>query len=197
MDFLKKNEKIIGFVGVALIVVGVFLPFVKVSALFITETVSYVQGWEGKLVLVMGIVSALFVAIKKEKLVYLPALVSLIFSIYNIIDVKNKSFGVNVNIGIGFWIIMLGIIALALVTYVEFMKIKDNGGSVKDFFDFKEFATLAQKDTYAPITNMVNNSNNAQPAAQNTAAEFKFCSNCGAKVAASNKFCTSCGNELK
>lgn len=201
MDFVKTNAKKIGYVGALLIIIGTFLAFVKVTVSVFGYTASASSAnmfdkWEGFVVLILGLISLVLLYIKKDKLVYAPATLTLLFSLIQFFGYKKDGQGlVKVTPAIGFWFILLGVVALGLVVYVEYTKIKANGGSTKDLFNLNEFTELTKKETYAPITNLVGNKAAAPQAPVNN-GEFKFCTNCGTKVSSDTKFCTNCGKQL-
>lgn len=201
MDFVKTNAKKIGYLGALLIIIGTFLAFVKVTVSVFGYTASASSSnmfdkWEGYVVLILGLISLVLLYIKKDKLVYAPAALALLFSLIQFFGYKNDGHGlVKVTPAIGFWFIIIGVVALGLVFYVEYTKIQKNGGSVKDLFNLNDFADLTKKETYAPLTDLAGNKTAAPQATANN-SEFKFCSSCGTKVSSDTKFCTNCGKEL-
>lgn len=68
MDFIKKNRMWITLGGLALALIGCFLPFAKASVLGFSQSVKYTDG-DGILVIIAVIVSAVLVFLKKKNLV--------------------------------------------------------------------------------------------------------------------------------
>lgn len=112
MDFIKKNCMWITIAGCALVLIGCFLPFAKVSVLGFSQAVNYIDG-DGVIVLIAIIVSAVLVFLKKEKISLISTGIATIVTLYDAINVSHvtgsSSLG-GVSLGIGFWIILIGLI---------------------------------------------------------------------------------------
>lgn len=88
------NNKILGIVGSALLIVGIFLPVVSVMGLislsyFDAIKASPVQAWSGVLLLLLGIVSLLMALSNKTKALIATGLVSLLLLILDFFRLKN------------------------------------------------------------------------------------------------------------
>ena len=112
MDFIKKNCMWITIAGCALVLIGCFLPFAKVTVLGFSQAVNYIDG-DGVIVLIAIIVSAVLVFLKKEKISLISTGIATIVTLYDAINVSHvtgsSSLG-GVSLGIGFWIILIGLI---------------------------------------------------------------------------------------
>ena len=112
MDFIKKNCMWITIAGCALVLIGCFLPFAKVSVLGFSQAVNYIDG-DGVIVLIAIIISAVLVFLKKEKISLISTGIATIVTLYDAINVSHvtgsSSLG-GVSLGIGFWIILIGLI---------------------------------------------------------------------------------------
>ena len=112
MDFIKKNCMWITIAGCALVLIGCFLPLAKVSVLGFSQAVNYIDG-DGVIVLIAIIVSAVLAFLKKEKISLISTGIATIVTLYDAINVshvtRSSSLG-GVSLGIGFWIILIGLI---------------------------------------------------------------------------------------
>ena len=148
MDFVKKNIKYIGIAGCLIAIISTFLPFAKVSVSLFgfssSQTVNFISG-DGKIVLVLALLVGLFLLGKKlnfgfqignfnvnslYKFWWGPLVliaIALIITISDASNVGNVSSGVgavagaDVSFGIGFYLILLGlIITPAAILYEKF-----------------------------------------------------------------------------
>ena len=149
MDFLKKNSKLIGLIGAAVVVIGVFLPFLKVTVSFLgysaSDTVSFIDSWEGKVTLIFGALAGVALFLKKNGLASIPTLLSFVFTIWGVIDGKSeKTYGLGkITCSWGFYIILVGIIAIGVAIFFDY---KESKKSLKEYFDFKkEFNQIKEK----------------------------------------------------
>lgn len=123
MDKVKKYCNYIGMVGCLLLLIGNFFTFVTVKAMGMSESVKFVDG-DGVFVIVAAIVAAVFIYLKKGKWNYAPALISAAVAIYDVMDAKDVAGSVsslvkvNIDYGIGFFMIMLGAIAIAAYAFL-------------------------------------------------------------------------------
>ncbi len=127
MDKIKKYCNYIGIVGCLLLLLGNFFTFVTVKASVLgisqSEAVKFVDG-DGAFVIVAAIVAAVFIFMKKGKWNYAPAIISAAVAIYDVADAKDvaSSVGslakVDISYGIGFFMIMLGAIAVAAYAFL-------------------------------------------------------------------------------
>ena len=134
MDYLK-NSKILGICGNALLAIGVFLPMVSVSVFGISQSVSYISG-DGIFVLILSIIALVmifadkledkvpfFAKLKNPKLTLVTTAISAILLIIDTLNVSKVTGGVagslaSVNFGIGFWIMIIGVVAAAVYPFL-------------------------------------------------------------------------------
>ncbi len=127
MEKVKKYCNYIGIIGCLLLLIGNFFTFVTVKASVLgisqSEAVKFVDG-DGVFVIIAAIVAAVFIYLKKGKWNYVPALISVVVAIYDVIDAKDVAASVgslakvSINYGIGFFMIMLGAIAVAVYAFL-------------------------------------------------------------------------------
>jgi len=143
MDKVKKYCNYIGIVGCLLLLIGNFFTFVTVKALGMSETVKFVDG-DGVFVIIAAIVAAVFIYMKKGKWNYAPALISAAVAIYDVMDAKDVAGSVsslvkvNVDYGLGFFMIMLGAIAVAAYAFLYKIDDKDILPLTKEVFTKKK-----------------------------------------------------------
>lgn len=141
MEQLKEKltkTKLLGIIGAALTIIGVFLPFATVSASILgykaSQSVNFIEG-DGVFVLILTIVAllmifadvlankvAFFGKLTKAKLVLIPTVISIIILIYDMANAGDVtgSYGgiVKVSYGIGTWIMWIGLIATAVYPFI-------------------------------------------------------------------------------
>lgn len=135
---LVKEKKYLGMIGNALLIIGVFLPFVTVTVSLFgisqSQSISYIQG-DGIFVLILAAISllmifadklapkvAFFAKLVNPKLTLIPTVISVLLLI---IDVSNSSGAAStysslasVSLGFGFWIMVIGVIALVAYPFL-------------------------------------------------------------------------------
>ncbi len=130
---LKNPLFIACLVGMALMVIGVFLPVYKISFLGVTESISYFSN-DGKLadgiwILLLAILILGLHAFDKAKFACIPAIISLALLIHFYTDVKDSTsvLGTQVgSFGIGFYIMILGTILAGVCSVLVGLKNKTN-----------------------------------------------------------------------
>lgn len=133
MDFIKKNAKWIAIGACVLTIIGTFLSFATASInstiYSLSNSVKFVDGSDGKLVIAVMIASAVLIYFKKYLISFFTTGVALGITLYDAFDVKDSfsSFGslVKVNLGIGFYICLIGIIITGAATFICY-KNKEN-----------------------------------------------------------------------
>ena len=60
MDYIK-NKRFIALAGVVCLLLGIFLAYYKVSLFGFSQSVSLIQAWQGIIILILIIVTALFI----------------------------------------------------------------------------------------------------------------------------------------
>lgn len=152
MENVKKYSKFIGLGGLALVIISVlFLPFLKVTVSFLgykaSETVKFIDAWEGKVALICAIVAAVGFVLKKVRLASIPTLLTLVFTIWGVIDGKGENtLGLGkISCSWGFYLIILGVVAAASYIYFDY---KNSKQSIKEYFNFKnDFNDIKTKVT--------------------------------------------------
>ena len=126
MDFIKKNKLYIGLAGCALMLIAVFLPFATVKFFGLEQSVSFVEGWEGKFILALSVVSGLLLWFKKEKYSLISTGIIFLLDIYAMINLKSqlKGFSSLAHLGIGPWFILIGVVAAAGVVVLQILEEK-------------------------------------------------------------------------
>lgn len=118
MDFIKKNRMWITLGGLALALIGCFLPFAKASVLGFSQSVKYTDG-DGILVIIAVIVSAVLVFLKKEKFSLIPSGIAAIITIYDMINTSHVASGLaSVSLGIGAFVIIIGLIVAIIIPVI-------------------------------------------------------------------------------
>ena len=119
MDFIKQNSKWVILCGLAVAIIGCFLTFAKVSVLGFSQSINYVDdGRDGIIVIIAAIVAAVLVFLKKEKFSVIPSAIAAIVTIYDMINISKVAGSASlagVSIGIGAFVILIGI-AVAIIT---------------------------------------------------------------------------------
>lgn len=119
MEFIKKNSMYVTLGSIAAALLGLFLPFYKISFLTISTSVSLFDSGHGKITLVALIVAGILVYLKKTKYSLIPLVVSAGFIVYNVIDVMKAKIG---SLGIGAYLLILGAAIAIAVTVIEMKK---------------------------------------------------------------------------
>ena len=121
MDFIKKNSLYITLGGIALAILGVFLPFYKISFLGLSSSVNFFEAGQGKITLLALAAAGVLVYLKKEKIALAPLVAAVGLTIYNMIDVSKASSGLG-SLAIGAYLCLIGtIVALAVVGIKTFL----------------------------------------------------------------------------
>ena len=129
LQFLK-NTKILGIVGAILLIVGNFFTFVTTKILWVESSVKFIEG-DGVFVLILGILALVIIfmdfilskipegklkflfKLRIQKFVLIPAIIS---AIILFIDGKD-AFDIG-SAGLGFYLLLIGIIALVIYPFV-------------------------------------------------------------------------------
>lgn len=117
MEFVKKNSLYITLGGIVVALIGLFLPFYKISLFGFSTSVSLFDSGHGKIVLIALIVAAVLAYLKKYKFTLIPLVISAGFIIYNVIDVSKAKLG---SLGIGAILLILGAAVAIAVTAINF-----------------------------------------------------------------------------
>lgn len=118
MEFLKKYGKFIGIGAMILTIIGLFLPIAKVSSSLLTLTVSFIQG-DGIIVIILTIISIILFLCNKIIPTLILTIISLGITLYDSINVsrlfKSSNELVNVGFGIGFYMILIGLLITLVI----------------------------------------------------------------------------------
>ncbi len=126
-----KSTKILGILGNALIGVGTLLPLYTVSVFGLSQSVSYIQGSDGIVVLILAIVAlimifadkledkvAFFGKLKNPKLTLIPVAISALLLIISVSQVSGSGYGAFFSFGIGFWLLVIGLVAAVVYPFL-------------------------------------------------------------------------------
>lgn len=136
------SKKILAIIGVACLVIGIFLPYFKIEFWIFSESISLWRYWEGKIILILAVLNLLFIfkdwiiqkvpqmfnnnlgkIIEKAnnlKLSLIPTILVAAFLIYMFFKV-DVDFNL-IKYGAGFWILWIGVIFL--IAHAIFYKVK-------------------------------------------------------------------------
>lgn len=129
MSQIRKYSNYIGVVGCVLLLIGNFFTFFTVEGTALgvshSKSVNFIEG-DGVFIIVAAIVAAIFIYMKKGKWNYVPAFISAAIAIYDVIQANNNANSVKlgflvkieVQYGIGFFMIILGAIAVAAYAFL-------------------------------------------------------------------------------
>ena len=131
-----KNTRILGIVGLSIMLIATFLPYISASVLGITSSVSLFGYWQGKVTLFVIFANILFVfkdyvkkyvpqlfekgigkSIENAKPIFslIPTGISVLLNIVLILQVtssNSKYTYIDVGFGIGFYVMLLGIASM-------------------------------------------------------------------------------------
>ena len=112
---MKKD--VLGYIGCAMAGLGLFLPFLNL--LFVK--INFFEG-DGKIVLFGLIICAIFIFMKKPKITLIFSLLCSGITLYDLINTLVKlEFNTLIQIEVGFYLIMLGLI-LIIVSSILMIK---------------------------------------------------------------------------
>lgn len=115
MSELNKKFSILGLVGSLILVISVFLPFATASGWGVSATAALIDGTDGKIVIIIAVLGAVFSFINKKKLLLIIGGVACGYSF-----LEFKSFGDNETPGVeltmeaGLWVLIIGSIILVV-----------------------------------------------------------------------------------
>ncbi len=111
--------------GMALMILGVFLPLYKISLFGISKSMNYfyVEGElaDGIYILILAIGMLVLHAFNKPKFACIPAILSLALLIHCYLDIKDSLSSVGMNLGsfgIGFYLMILGTIVAGVTSFL-------------------------------------------------------------------------------
>ena len=164
MKISFTRNKIIALSGAGVAIIGLFLPFLKATASvsgykIASATVKFIEGRDGKLFLIALIAAAVLLVLKKvEKVCYSLTGLCVLATIYDGFintgsdDLKSASSLAKITItrGVGFWLVLIGIIAFAVGAFLEF-KSKDEGSSMTNGGNSQQPVQPVQPTYSAPV----------------------------------------------
>lgn len=112
---LSDKKFIICLVGVALMIIGVFLPLYKIEIFGVSQSMNYFSNdgemADGIFIIILAIIMLVLYAFNKSKFACIPAIISIILLIHCYSDLKSSSsiFGSQIgSFGIGFYTMVIG-----------------------------------------------------------------------------------------
>ncbi len=115
MSELNKKFSILGLVGSLVLVISVFLPFATASGYGVSATAALIDGTDGKVVIVIAIVAAVFAFINKKKLLLTIGGVACGYSLLEFKSfADNEKPGIELTKEIGLWVLIIGAIILVV-----------------------------------------------------------------------------------
>ena len=84
-----SNKQLLGLIGSLVLIIGVFVPVVSMPIVGTMNAYSFERG-DGKIVLVLAIISLVLVVIKKYKGLWFTGIASLIMSISTFIYIQSR-----------------------------------------------------------------------------------------------------------
>ena len=218
-----KNKRILAAIGIISLFLGIILPYYTFSAFGFSESISLWGYLEGKIILALTLANALFVFkdiiekyvpqlfnsiigkkianVKNPKLSLIPLVLIIIFVIY----LNSKMSGyVHFDKGIGFYLLWIGIIALAAHSFIYKGNNENNVNNTNNIYGQPtQLQQPIQNNTIPPEQNNINNSNNVygqsiqfqqpiQNKVQTPQGNVKYCPNCGTAVDINASNCPNC-----
>lgn len=184
--------KIALIAGGALIILGVFLPILRMSAYGIKESTSI---WSSSkftsIVMIIFSLIPIGTAIlgKCKQMSYLTAgfaLYNVVYYLANYLDLESSA-REYIHVSFGWFFLLLGSVAIIAVNVIE------NLDEIKGLINFK--ITVSNNAKVAPVVAPVAPVQ-ATPVAPAAPTQDVLCSKCGAKKVGEEKFCMSCGNQF-
>lgn len=130
-----SNYKKLGIVACALLILGVFIPFISVNAFGIKMNLSLIKGWKGVVILILGLLNLLILffdelknkisalekieKIKNNKVMLGAYAVALAIGVITGISATSESS--YASLALGFWAILAG----GIIGLVSAWKVKD------------------------------------------------------------------------
>ena len=116
MESIRKNSKIIGWIGCLLMFIAVFFPFATASLFGISSSVSFIEG-DGWIVLVISIITAILIFFNKSKISLIPTAIVLLITLYDGINAIDEGMGL-VSLNIGFYLIIIGVVLVTAYSFI-------------------------------------------------------------------------------
>ncbi len=137
-----SNYKKLGIVACALLILGVFIPFISVNAFGIKMSLSLIKGWKGVVILILGLLNLLILffdelknkisalekieKIKNNKVMLGAYAVALAIGVITGISASSESS--YASLALGFWAILAG----GIIGLVSAWKMKDQDTNKTD-----------------------------------------------------------------
>lgn len=158
LDLKLTKFKIAGLCGALVTLIGIFLPFLtaKVSlyGYSASKAVKLIDGRDGKVALVIVIIGAALLLVKKfEKAIYSCAGALLFIVLYDGVfdsDIAsiNDIAGASVSRSMGFYVMLIGIAAFAVGTFLEYKDNKETTNNVQPTYGMPQQPVQPQQPTY-------------------------------------------------
>ncbi len=184
-----NNDKMMFYIYLACcaaVVVGCFLPFATISVLGFSQSINFVsngdQTADGILVIAAIVVAAVFVFKKKHIIaLVLQGIGAAIFlhDFFNVKEVMSNSYGTG-KIGIGAWIILIGLIGACVLAFLLWRKEASNPVAKPQVIT----------NTYTPGAIPQVPTAPTQPTSGTT------CPYCGSQKRPDQAFCPNCGAKV-
>lgn len=221
MGFVKKNIKYIEIISCIIVILATFLPFITVTVSFFgyssSQSVKFID-FKGDwiIVITLAIVAGVMIFgktiknlnINIEKLLRLwwlplvPLGISTLITIYDAINVNNFVLiyerYTTVSFGIGFYLILLGlIISIAGILYEKFVIEVDT--KVNDESIVIASSVISQDQLTQSVEPVVTNQviEQTQSVESQTQSSTISCPECDSQVPSTSKFCSTCGKQLQ
>ena len=206
MNYIR-NKRVLALTGIITLILGTILPYFTFSLLGYSQSISLWKYWEGKLIIILTLVNALFI-FKDYIEKYLPQLfttnlgkkianlsnpkVSLIPTILVVgfVIYLNIKFDFNTEYlknGLGFYLLWLGIICLVVhaIVYKKPSEALDNVNH-----EYNNQNVNLQQNFQQSVQSQT------QQLTQNELVNKKLCPNCGNQVDETATQCFMCGNKF-
>ncbi len=206
MEFIR-HKRLLALIGISTLILGTILPYITFSFLGYSQSISLWGYWEGKVVVVLTIVNALFIFkdyiekyipqlfttslgrkvanVTNPKISLIPTILVVGFVIY-----LNTQFEFNseyLKNGLGFYLLWLGIICLVAHAII-YKKPTETQVGVNQ--EYNNQIVNSQQIYQQPVQSQM------QQPIQNGTVNKKFCPKCGNQMDETATQCFMCGNKF-
>jgi hypothetical protein len=123
----NRNISILGIIGCVFILIGIFLPYLKVDLIFLNYSVSYIDG-DGKIVLFAAVIALVLIVLNKGMFTLIPIGVATFVLTYDLLNFINKEnlekYGSYIKVGTGVYFMYIGF-ALTIIYTFLYSKVKE------------------------------------------------------------------------
>lgn len=105
------------FVSSAVLIVSSFIPYISVSILGFTQSVSLIDGGDGFLFIAFAIAAIVAAALKKTRLTFAAGILSVCLCLFEMVNTSSElgEYAAFVNKSIGYYLNLISAIALAVL----------------------------------------------------------------------------------